>query len=57
MGTRRGRPGEDRPPRLHEEGRLELDRLITARYSLAELTEGYRAQAAGETVRGLLVHV
>jgi S-(hydroxymethyl)glutathione dehydrogenase/alcohol dehydrogenase len=42
--------------RLHEEGRLELDRLITKRYPLEDLAEGYRAQAAGETVRGLLVH-
>jgi Zn-dependent alcohol dehydrogenase len=42
--------------RLHEEGRLELDRLVTRRYSLEQLTEGYRDQAAGETVRGLLVH-
>jgi S-(hydroxymethyl)glutathione dehydrogenase/alcohol dehydrogenase len=42
--------------RLHEEGRLELDRLITKRYSLEEIGEGYRAQAAGETIRGLLVH-
>jgi Zn-dependent alcohol dehydrogenase len=42
--------------RLHEEGRLELDRLITKRYALEEINEGYRAQAAGETIRGLLVH-
>jgi Zn-dependent alcohol dehydrogenase len=42
--------------RLHEEGRLELDGLITERYALEELGEGYRAQAAGETIRGLLVH-
>ena len=42
--------------RLHEEGRLELDRLITRRYSLDELNQGYRDQAAGETVRGLLDH-
>src|SRR5215218_2217970 len=42
--------------RLHEEGRLELDRLITRRYSLDELGQGYRDQAAGETVRGLLEH-
>ena len=33
--------------RLHEEGRLELDRLITRRYSLDQLNEGYRDQAAG----------
>ena len=42
--------------RLHEEGRLELDRLITRRYSLDDLNLGYRDQAAGETVRGLLDH-
>jgi S-(hydroxymethyl)glutathione dehydrogenase/alcohol dehydrogenase len=42
--------------RLHEEGRLELDRLISRRYSLAELNQGYRDQAAGETIRGLLDH-
>jgi S-(hydroxymethyl)glutathione dehydrogenase/alcohol dehydrogenase len=42
--------------RMHEEGRLELDRLVTRRYSLEQLNEGYRDQAAGETVRGLLVH-
>jgi S-(hydroxymethyl)glutathione dehydrogenase/alcohol dehydrogenase len=42
--------------RLHEEGRLELDRLITRRYSLDEVNHGYRDQAAGETVRGLLDH-
>ncbi|RBY84480.1 NDMA-dependent alcohol dehydrogenase [Blastococcus sp. TF02A-30] len=42
--------------RLHEEGRLELDRLITRRYPLDEVNQGYRDQAAGETVRGLLVH-
>jgi Zn-dependent alcohol dehydrogenase len=41
---------------MHEEGRLELDRLITRRYSLDELNQGYRDQAAGEIVRGLLVH-
>jgi NDMA-dependent alcohol dehydrogenase len=42
--------------RLHEEGRLELDRLITRRYSLDEVNQGYRDQAAGETIRGLLEH-
>jgi Zn-dependent alcohol dehydrogenase len=42
--------------RMHEEGRLELDRLITRRYALDELNQGYRDQAAGETIRGLLVH-
>jgi S-(hydroxymethyl)glutathione dehydrogenase/alcohol dehydrogenase len=40
--------------RLHEEGKLELDRLITRRYSLDQVSQGYRDQAAGETIRGLL---
>jgi S-(hydroxymethyl)glutathione dehydrogenase/alcohol dehydrogenase len=42
--------------RLHAEGRLELDRLITRRYSLDEINEGYRDQADGVTIRGLLDH-
>ncbi|MEX5720553.1 NDMA-dependent alcohol dehydrogenase [Geodermatophilus maliterrae] len=42
--------------RLAEQGRLELDALVTRRYALDELGQGYRDQAAGETVRGLLVH-
>ena len=42
--------------RLHEEGRLELDSLITRRYTLDQLGQGYADQAAGETIRGLLVH-
>ena len=42
--------------RLHEEGRLELDRLITRRYPLDDVAQGYRDQAAGETIRGLLDH-
>jgi S-(hydroxymethyl)glutathione dehydrogenase/alcohol dehydrogenase len=42
--------------RLHEEGRLELDRLITRRYALDDVAQGYRDQAAGETIRGLLDH-
>ena len=32
--------------RMHEEGRLELDRLITRRYSLDEVNQGYRDQAS-----------
>lgn len=43
--------------RLYEGGKLELDRLITKRYSLDEVNEGYRAQAAGELIRGIIAHV
>ncbi|MGY1815395.1 NDMA-dependent alcohol dehydrogenase [Blastococcus sp. SYSU D00820] len=42
--------------RMAEEGRLELDRLITRRYALEDINAGFRDQAAGETVRGLVVH-
>ncbi|MGY1915581.1 NDMA-dependent alcohol dehydrogenase [Blastococcus sp. HT6-30] len=42
--------------RMHQEGTLELDSLITRRYSLENLRQGYADQAAGETIRGLLVH-
>ncbi|GHE08796.1 NDMA-dependent alcohol dehydrogenase [Klenkia taihuensis] len=42
--------------RLAEEGKLELDRLVTRRYSLDQLHQGFADQAAGETIRGLLVH-
>lgn len=37
-------------------GRLKLDELITRRYSLEEANEGFRALAAGEVARGLIVH-
>ena len=42
--------------RLAQEGRLELDRLVTRRYALDQLSQGFAEQAAGETIRGLLVH-
>ena len=63
MGRAALRKSEGRTPKVElerkPEGRkspLELDRLITKRYALAEIGEGYRAQAAGDTIRGLLVH-
>ena len=42
--------------RLASEGKLELDRLVTRRYALDQLDQGFADQAAGETIRGLLVH-
>ena len=42
--------------RLAEEGKLERGSLVNRRYGLDELDQGYRDQAAGETIRGLLVH-
>jgi NDMA-dependent alcohol dehydrogenase len=42
--------------RLYEEGRLELDGLITRRYSLDEINQGYQDQRDGTTIRGVLQH-
>ncbi len=40
---------------LFSSGKLPLDRLATAEYSLAEINEAYRAMLAGETARGVIV--
>jgi S-(hydroxymethyl)glutathione dehydrogenase/alcohol dehydrogenase len=42
--------------RLYREGRLEVDRLISKRYSLEQVQEGYDDQAAGTIIRGVLEH-
>ena len=42
--------------RMYDEGRLLLDELITKRYALEELNEGYRDQREGTTIRGVLEH-
>jgi S-(hydroxymethyl)glutathione dehydrogenase/alcohol dehydrogenase len=40
---------------LYLAGKLKIDELITHRYGLEEANEGFRALAAGELGRGLLV--
>ncbi|MDA8037600.1 MAG: NDMA-dependent alcohol dehydrogenase [Actinomycetota bacterium] len=40
--------------RLYQDRRLLLDQLITNRYSLEEVNDGYRDLLAGRTVRGLI---
>lgn len=40
--------------RLWAEGRLELERLISRRYRLEEINEGYADQEAGRLIRGLI---
>ena len=40
--------------RLYEQGVLELDALITARYPLADINAGYADMHAGKNVRGIL---
>jgi NDMA-dependent alcohol dehydrogenase len=40
---------------LYREGQLKLDELITARYPLEQINEGYRAMRDGENIRGVVV--
>ena len=40
---------------LYLAGRLRLDELVSRRYSIAEANEAFRALAAGELARGLIV--
>jgi NDMA-dependent alcohol dehydrogenase len=42
--------------RLYEEGRLQVEELITKRYSLDQVNEGYADQRAGTIIRGVLEH-
>jgi len=42
--------------RLYEEGKLEVDSLITKRYSLEQVNEGYQDQRDGTIIRGVLEH-
>jgi S-(hydroxymethyl)glutathione dehydrogenase/alcohol dehydrogenase len=41
---------------LYRVGQLKLDELITRRYSLDEINEGYRAMREGENIRGIIVN-
>jgi S-(hydroxymethyl)glutathione dehydrogenase/alcohol dehydrogenase len=41
---------------LYRDGQLKLDELITRRYSLDQINEGYRAMRDGENIRGVIVH-
>ncbi len=40
--------------RLYDQGKLKLDELITNRYPLDEINEGYRAMHAGENIRAVI---
>ncbi|MGH3678365.1 MAG: Zn-dependent alcohol dehydrogenase [Mycobacterium sp.] len=40
--------------RLYESGQLQLDEMITRRYRLDEINDGYRDQLNGEIVRGII---
>ena len=41
---------------LYREGQLKLDELITRRYTLDQINEGYQAMRNGENIRGVIVY-
>jgi S-(hydroxymethyl)glutathione dehydrogenase/alcohol dehydrogenase len=54
-GSARTREDLPRLVNLYLAGKLKVDQLITRRYSLDEANEAFRALAAGELARGLIV--
>lgn len=41
---------------LYKTGHLKLDEIITRRYSLEAVNDGYRDLLAGKNIRGVVVH-
>jgi S-(hydroxymethyl)glutathione dehydrogenase/alcohol dehydrogenase len=54
-GSARTREDFPRYARLYKSGKLKLDQLVTNRYPLEDINEAFRALAAGEVARGILV--
>jgi alcohol dehydrogenase (nicotinoprotein) len=52
-GLYRGSPRRSAPA---APGHLKLDEIITARYSLEQVNEGYRDLLAGKNLRGVILH-
>jgi NDMA-dependent alcohol dehydrogenase len=42
--------------RLYQEGKLKLDELITKRYTLDEIQQGYDDMHAGKNIRGVIIY-
>jgi Zn-dependent alcohol dehydrogenase len=42
--------------RLYQEGKLKLDELITTRYKLEDINQGYEDMHAGKNIRGVIIH-
>jgi alcohol dehydrogenase (nicotinoprotein) len=53
-----GNPFSDIPMllQMYRSGQLKLDELITSRYKLSEVNQGYRDLHDGKNVRGIIVH-
>jgi alcohol dehydrogenase (nicotinoprotein) len=41
---------------LWQAGQLKLDELVTSRYSLDQVNQGYADLVAGKNIRGVVVH-
>lgn len=41
---------------LYQAGRLKLDELVTAKYTLDQVNQGYADLVAGKNIRGVVVH-
>jgi len=41
---------------MYREGTLKLDELITRRYTLDQINEGYQAMRNGENIRGVIMY-
>ena len=42
--------------RLYNDGQLQLDDLVTTRYTLEEVNQGYQDLREGKNIRGIIVH-
>jgi NDMA-dependent alcohol dehydrogenase len=53
-----GNPMHDIPNliRMYQAGKLKLDELITTRYTLDQINEGYDDLLAGKNIRGVMLH-
>jgi NDMA-dependent alcohol dehydrogenase len=56
FGAANGRAEIPKLLRLHASGQLHLDELITKRYTLDEVNDGYRDMHSGQNIRGLITH-
>jgi alcohol dehydrogenase (nicotinoprotein) len=41
---------------LYKSGKVKLDELITTRYSLDQVNQGYEDMLAGRNIRGVIIH-
>jgi len=41
---------------LYQAGTLKLDELVTSRYTLEEVNQGYADLVAGKNIRGVIIH-